>query len=623
MIIRRTVLLLALTLVSSQIFSRDVGYDIIIVGGTPGGIMAAVSAARIGKTALILERTQRIGGLPANGLGATDIATRGATNGLFKEYVDRVRQYYEDTYGERSQQLEDCSDGYHFEPKVAEMVFDEMIQECGDKIKVLTMRQFDSDPVNLDVIDGSIRTIRVKNRNSQQMEEYTAGIFIDATYEGDLGAAAGVPFRVGREGASEFGEIGAGKLYKYWDGRSGDGSTGQGDNAVQAYNYRLCLTNDPANRIAFRKPARYNRDEYVSLIDDVLYGRHTNYTMANVTLEQQIANRDAILAGRPAMTDGDVWGVAKLTNMVVLPNSKTDANNQHLAFISTDLPEENWPWPTASWEWRDRFAIRLQEYIEGLFWFAANDRALPESFRKAVSEWGYAADEYVDNDNFPRLVYVREGRRFEGEYFFTAHDALGRFPGDRPMIHPSSVTASHYMLDSHAVLKRENGRIHLDGFFSYPSDVYTVPYGVMVSRKVDNLLFPVPVSGSHVGFSTLRMEPCWMALGQAAGIAASIALEEDVKVINVPLDELQDSLIDAGATLVYFRDIEPGDADYDLVQKLALLGFIPEWKADLDGHVDDETLSGWRRLSQKSLEDIETGMTRREAFKILYREMGL
>ena len=621
--IRRTVLLLALILVSNPIFSRDVSYDIVIVGGTPGGIMAAVSAARNGKTALILERTQRIGGLPANGLGATDIATRGATNGLFREYVDRVRQYYEDTYGEGSQQLEDCSGGYHFEPKVAEMVFDEMIQEFRDKIRGLTMRQFDSDPVNLDIIDGSIRTIRVKNRISQKMEEYTAAIFIDATYEGDLGAAAGVPFRVGREGASEFGEIGAGKLYKYWDGRSGDGSTGQGDNAVQAYNYRLCLTNDSANRIAFRKPARYNRDEYVSLIDDVLYGRHTNYTMANVTLEQQKANRDAILAGRSAMTDGDVWGVAKLTNMVALPNSKTDANNQHLAFISTDLPEENWPWPTASWEWRDRFAVRLQEYIEGLFWFAANDKALPKSFRKAVSEWGYAADEYMDNDNFPRQVYVREGRRFEGEYFFTAHDALGRFPGDRPMIHQSSVTASHYMLDSHAVLKREDGRIHLDGFFSYPSDVYTVPYGVMVSRKVDNLLFPVPVSGSHVGFSTLRMEPCWMALGQAAGIAASIALEEGVKVINVPLDELQSSLIDAGATLVYFRDIGPDDADYDMVQKLALQGFIPEWEADLDGLVDDEMLSGWRRLSQKSLENIGTGMTRREAFEILYREMGL
>ena len=229
----------------------------------------------------------------------------------------------------------------------------------------------------------------------------------------------------------------------------------------------------------------------------------------------------------------------------------------------------------------------------------------------------------MDNDNFPRQVYVREGRRFEGEYFFTAHDALGRFPGDRPMIHQSSVTASHYMLDSHAVLKREDGRIHLDGFFSYPSDVYTVPYGVMVSRKVDNLLFPVPVSGSHVGFSTLRMEPCWMALGQAAGIAASIALEEGVKVINVPLDELQSSLIDAGATLVYFRDIGPDDADYDMVQKLALQGFIPEWEADLDGLVDDEMLSGWRRLSQKSLENIGTGMTRREAFEILYREMGL
>lgn len=556
-------------------------YDIVVVGGTPGGIMTAVAAAREGKSVAILERTSHIGGLPANGLGATDIATRNATTGLFREFTKRVNKYYINQYGENSPQAKDCSDGFHFEPSVAERVFAEMLEEHNDRIDVLTGRQFDAEPCNLVMSDESIQTIYILNRINGEREKYTARIFVDATYEGDLGAAAGVPFRVGREGKNEFGEPGAGRVYEYWKSLPSEGSTGEADNAVQAYNYRLCLTNVPENRISIARPDVYDRNEYVSLVEDVWTGRNTLKSMINVTDSMLEANRRHIASGNPTMLPGDSWGIRKISSMVTLPNGKADANNQHAAFISTDLPEENWPWPTSSWEWRDKFAERLRNYTLGLLWFVQNDSELPEHFREAAKEWGLAKDEYADNDNFPRQVYVREGRRFEGMYFFTAKDALPVSEGERPPIHPTSITASHYALDSHAARKRETGRAHLDGFISYPTMPYTVPYGVIVPKTIKNLLLPVPVSGSHIGFSTLRMEPCWMALGQATGTAASLAIDSRRSVQNIDIQELQTRLIAQKATLVYFRDITPDDPCFPEAQRMALSGEKTGWNADM------------------------------------------
>lgn len=317
----------------------------------------------------------------------------------------------------------------------------------------------------------------------------------------------------------EFHEPIAGKVYKYWRGPVGPGTTYEGDSTIQAYNYRLCLTKDKANQVPFRKPENYDRNEYVSLVDDVLYGYHTGVLTMEVTQDQREDNKKIILDGGRTQIPDDRWGVGKITNMVNLPNGKTDANNQHMAFISTDLPEENQPWPTASWEWRDQFSKRLRDYTEGLFWFAAND-AEP--------------------------------------------------PTDRGPVHRDGITASHYALDSHAHHKREPGRIHLDGFLSYPTSVYNVPYGVIVPKNVSNLLLPVPVSGSHIGFSTLRMEPCWMALGQAAGTAASIAIEDKCAVQEVSVPKLQEELLSQGATLVYMEGHSPSDEDFIALQKEAL-----------------------------------------------------
>ena len=274
-------------------------YDLVIVGGNPGGIMSAISAARMGKTSVILERTEYVGGLPGNGLGATDIATRAATTGLFREFVDRIKQHYVDMYGANSEQVKMASGGYHFEPSVAAKVFDQMLSEYKDKITILTMRQFDAEKENISIANDKIKCISILNRTTGQTEEYYGKVFLDATYEGDLGAAAGIPFRVGREGKSEFNEPGAGRVYKYWGGKEGRGSTFDKDNAIQAYNYRLCLTNDPQNRVEMRKPEHYNREEYMSIVEDVWTGNHAQWQMESVTPEMMEENRRHIKAGNP------------------------------------------------------------------------------------------------------------------------------------------------------------------------------------------------------------------------------------------------------------------------------------------------------------------------------------
>lgn len=615
-IMKNTVFLLFLFLLLGS-SSRAANYDLIIIGGTPAGITTAIAASGEGKNCLILERSEYIGGLPVNGLGATDIGTRGATTGLFEQFVNLNKTYYSEKYGVDSPQVRDCSDGYHFEPSVAAQTFDKMIKQAGPgKIDVLTLRQFDSDPKYVMMQETKIVMVRILNRITGGEEHYSGKMFVDATYEGDLAAAAGVPFRLGREGFDELGEPCAGKIYRWWKhGPDEEGTTYQGDNAIQAYNYRLCLTNNPDNRKAISRPEKYNREEYISLVDDVLDGRNTDIRFQKADAETVKQNRAKVLSGKRTTSPGDVWGIAKLSSMTQLPNGKTDANNQHLALISTDLPEENWAWPTSDWDWRDRFAQRLRDYTLGLLWFAQNDEALPEHFRQACKLWSLAADEYIDNDGFPRQVYVREGRRLEGKYLFTAHDALP-VNGGRPPLHATSITASHYALDSHAVRKREKGRIHLDGFFSYPSAVYTVPYEVMVPKSVDNLLFPVAVSGSHVGFSTLRMEPCWMALGEAAGLASSLAIDNSQKVQSISIDKLQDKLLDNGATLIYLKDVKSSDKDYSLVQKLALQGYFPDWSANLDSLLDIETGKLWSKLSGKTIVS-DQRTTRRAGIQML------
>lgn len=556
--------------------------------------MAGIAAARRGHSVILLERTAHIGGLPANGLGATDISTRALAAGLFREFTGRVRDHYVRVYGADSEQVRVCSDGFHFEPSVGEKVLRELLAE-HPSIDVRTHRQFDADSDNVEREGRRIRAVRVTDRRRGSIETYTAEAFLDATYEGDLAAAAGVPFSTRREGREDFREPMAGRVYQKWgDSAVGEGSTFAGDDTIQAYNYRLCLTAVPENRVPIEKPPGYRREEYVSLIDDLRLDR-----MPGVHVRER------------------EWdGIGRITNIVWLPNGKTDANNQHLAFISTDLPEENYAWPTADWAWRDRFAERLRNYTLGLFWFIQNDPDVPEPFRENARKYGLAADEYTDNGHFPRQVYVREGRRIVGEHLFLAHDALPAEPGGRPVIHPDTVATSHYPVDSHAVRKREPGRVHLDGFVSLHTQPYTVPYGVMVPKTLDNLWIPVAVSASHMGFGTLRMEPCWMALGEAAGVAAALAVKSGSPARLVPIDLLQRDLVEGGAMVVYFRDVSPDDPDFAAVQWLAVRGAFDGWDARLDEEISEADLHRWKLLVGAPGEAQDRPRTRREALRM-------
>jgi len=313
--------------------------------------------------------------------------------------------------------------------------------------------------------------------------------------------------------------------------------------------------------------------------------------------------------------------LGRILVLTAMPNGKTDANNQHAAFLSTDLPEENWPWPTSSWDWRDRFAKRLRDYTLGLLWFCQNDPELPEDFRIACSEWGFARDEFEDNGNFPRQVYVREGRRIVGEYLFTAHDALPVEKGKRAPLHRDSIAASHYSLDSHGVRKREPGRPHLDGMFSWGTMPYTIPYGVMVPKNVEGLLVPVAVSATHVGLSTLRMEPCWMALGEAAGSAAHLAVAAGVVPRQVNIGALQRELLNRGAVLIYFRDLAPGSPAFEAAEILGLRGALDEWTVQPQAPIDAAVAKAWRVALALPAEPVPAaGTTRGEYLAQLWKE---
>ncbi len=585
-------------------------HDIVIVGATPGGVCAAIAAARLGSRVLLLERTAHIGGLPANGLGATDIHTRGATGGLFQEFVNNIKAHYVRTYGAGSPQVKDCSDGYHFEPGVAEKVFEAMLA-AEAKITVLRNRQFDAERGNVILEGRGLAAVTVTERvNGGRRETYAAKVFVDATYEGDLAAAASAPYRTRREGKAEHGEPFAGRVYRRWGvGPLGEGSTEAGDDTVQAYNYRLCLTNRADLRVPIEKPSTYSRADYASLAGDVASGYMPHFMPGK-------NNRD--------------YGVV---NPVRLPNGKTDTNNHHRSFVSTDLPEENWPYPESDWQWRDRFARRLRDYTLGLLWFCQNDEALPAAFRDEARAWGLARDEYTDNGHFPRQIYVREARRIQGEYLFTARDAMSPdevphayeiMAGTRPPnpklrapIHSDAVTASHYAIDSHAIRKREPNRVHLDGFLglSLITRPYQIPYGVIVPKKVEGLLTPVACSATHLGFGTLRMEPCWMALGQAAGTAAHLSIQDKVLLRNLNKEKLQRALLKQKQVLIYLADVPADHPHFAPLQIAGCRGCFPAaLTAEPDAPLDEATAQAWAKRAGKAAPVFTAGKTTRAEY---------
>ncbi len=512
----------ALGAVSSTDYDEMIRTDVLVIGATPCGISAAIAAARCGSEVILTEMKDHMGGMMTNGLGRTDIGPRNTIKGIFGEFINNIYNYYVDTYGADSPQVKACSNGYYFEPHVAEMIFNRMVK-AEKNIKVKYHYRPESVLRYFNRVHGVTFLDTKRNRRIQ----IRAGVFIDATYEGDIAALAGVPYRIGRESRSEYGESFAGVLYMdHYTRMVLPGTTGDGDKRVQAYNFRLCLTNDPNNRVLPKKPDNYNREEYLQVIESIKAGR--------------------------------IKTVQDVLNIEPIPNNKSDTNNMPKSLISTDLPEENYNYPEASYEERERIIKRHKDYILGLLYFLQNDPEMPEALKAECREWGFAKDEFKKNGNFPRQLYVREARRIYGLYTFTQHDAMLAPGMERAIIHTDAIACGGYSMDSHATRKKEPTHdTTLEGFF-YLGPItrpYQIPYRVMVPQQIDALLVPGAVSATHIGFGTLRMEPVWMAMGQAAGTAAHLARRLQIEPRNVPVNRLQSWLVEQGQILTAFSDI--------------------------------------------------------------------
>ncbi|MGE0019510.1 MAG: FAD-dependent oxidoreductase [Draconibacterium sp.] len=510
--------------------------DIIIYGGTSAAVIAAVEAVQTGKTVIIVSPDKHLGGLTAGGLGYTDTGNKSVIGGLSRDFYHRVYNHYNDSaawvwqkhseYGNKGQGTV-AMDGENrtmwiFEPHVAEKIFEEYVAE--NNITVLRDEWLNRDSGTV-VSDGKIVSFATLSGKT-----FSGKIFIDATYEGDLMAAAGVSYHVGRESTAQYNEQWNGvqtgvfqhghhfksniSPYKIeGDSTSGllprispepPGGYGAADNKIQAYCYRMCMTNHPDNRVPFPKPENYDSTQYELLVRDFATGRKD-------------------------------W----FEKFDDIPNWKTDTNN-HGAFSSDNIGM-NYDYPEASYERRQEILKEHQNYQAGLLWFVANDPRVPEDIRTKMATWGLAKDEFTDNGNWPHQIYVREARRMIGDYVTTENDVLLKREVPKP------VGMGSYAMDSHNVQRY----VTPEGFVQNEGDIgvhapkpYSIAYGSIVPKKEEctNLLVPVCVSSSHIAYGSIRMEPVFMILGQSAMAAACIAIDKNIAVQDVDYYELKTTL---------------------------------------------------------------------------------
>ncbi|GFO60313.1 hypothetical protein GMST_26380 [Geomonas silvestris] len=476
------------------------GYHLVVYGATAGGVIAAVSAAQQGLKVALIEPGSHVGGMVAAGLGATDSGNKNLIGGRSREFFRRMGAAY------------GTSIAWKFEPHIAEQVLKGWLSEAG--VNVFYNHGLSS-------VDFSNR--RINNVTLDDGTIYTAGVFIDASYEGDLMAKAGVSYAVGREGVATYQESLAGKQshsqyhqfttpLSAFDSQgtllpmvgAADGKNpGDGDTKIPAYTYRLCLSTDPANRIPFSQPPGYDPKRYE------LLQRYLSQNAATITLGN-------ILALSP------------------LPNNKSDCNNN--GPISTDLIGGNWDYPEADAARRGQIRDDHKLYIQGLLYFLSHDPGVPTTVRNQMLAWGLAKDEFTDTGNWPFQLYVREARRLIGKYVMTQADLL------TSLIQTDSVGMGSYSIDSHHVQRSvaPDGTVINEGDVEVPVRGYQIPYRSIVPRdgECENLLVPVCISASHIAYSSLRMEPQYMILGDAAGIAAYLAVRDRKPVQSVDTNEL-------------------------------------------------------------------------------------
>ena len=512
-------------------------HDVVVYGGTSSGVVAAVQARRMGKSVVLIEPSHRLGGLSSGGLGQTDIGNKAAIGGLARQFYQAVREHYASPAAWKWQRREEYMDSgqtrtaagedamWTFEPSVALKIFETWVKD--HQVEVVYGERLDrrSGVALTRSIPWRILSVRMESGRT-----FRGRMFIDATYEGDLMAAANVSYTIGREANSVYGETLNGVQTRYakyhqfapvvdpyaekgnpasgllpFIDPQGPGPEGAGDRRVQAYCFRMCLTDHPDNRIPFRKPAGY---------DPLWY-------------ELLLRNFEAGEAGMPWINSA-------------MPNRKTDTNNR--TGFSTDFIGQNYEYPEATYDERERIVARHRLYQQGLMWTLANHPRVPEHIRREVARWGVCKDEFREGDGWQDQLYVREARRMVGGYVMTQHNCEGRRKVDDP------VGLAAYGMDSHHVQRyvdangyvRNEGDVEVGGFSPYPVSYRSI---IPKANQCSNLLVPICLSASHIAYGSIRMEPVFMVLGQSAATAAAQAIDEAVPVQRVDGETLRRHLL--------------------------------------------------------------------------------
>ena len=490
--------------------------EVVVYGATPSGVTAAIAAARAGADVTLIEPTQDIGGMMTSGLSWTDRGDAGVIGGIALEVFDRIESLEGSTYGR-----------FAFAPSTAAQAFAEMLAQA--QVEVVLGERLAEDAAAV-VKDGS-RIVMIRTESG---DTFAADAFIDASYEGDLMARAGVAYRVGRESTAEFDETLAG--VRGWRfvmtvppgidpgfPLEAPGPLGSGDDGIQSSNYRVCLSTDPADQVPFTAPDGYDPSRY-----DIV--------------AEYLAQRMA--AG---LSPSKSW----VLHVDRLVDSKWDLNqNGPLTF---GMPGHNRGYPDGSYAERAQIEAEQRAYQQGFLYFLQNDVRVPEAIRTDMLAYGLCADEFVDTGNWPPRMYLRVGRRMEGRTMVTQHDVQAL------VSKPDTIGLASYPLDSHAVSRwmTRDRRLYIEGGLTPPKiQRWSIPYGAITPAEdqATNLLVSVAASATHVAYASLRVEPQYMIMGQAAGVAAALARELGVPVQAVPVDVLQARLEAAGAVLD-----DPGD----------------------------------------------------------------
>ena len=508
--------LLLLVVAGRSLAVQEISTDVCIYGGTSGGVVAAVQAARLGKSVALVVVNNHLGGMTSGGLGATDVGSHGNSyiQGMAREFYTRVGQKY------------GAGATFAFEPHVAEAVFNEMAQQPG--ISIYTNQYL----VSVSKQGQQLRAATMNNGNI-----FRAKMFIDASYEGDLMAKAGVSYTIGRESTSQYNEningvcvpntgghqFGTANVSPYvvsGDSSSGllplvqsaaSGAPGSADQRVQAYNFRMCLTTVVSNQLAITAPTNYSAAQYE------LLARY---------IQAQVAH-------------GATLTLNSLMIVSAMPNGKTDINNY--GAVSTDFIGQNYTYPEADYATRQQVWQAHKNYTQGLFYFLATDPRVPAAVQGQMNSYGLCKNEFADNGGWPYQLYVREARRMVSDYVLTQSNCLGQATVS------DSIGLAAYTMDSHNCQ-----RCVVNGYAQNEGDVevgvpgfYSIPYRVMVpkSAECNNLLVPWCISASHIGFSSFRMEPVFMIVSQAAGTAACMAIDGGATVQNINMSKLQAQLL--------------------------------------------------------------------------------